>query len=317
MKCLIRVVVLGMFWALPALLCMEIAVGQSKVFESNDMLASLGKGDKAAILMVYFGTTHDDARAKVFDAATARVRASFPGIEVREAYTARIVIKRLADRGLHVQDPREALLSLKKDGYTHVIVHSTSIIAGLEWEATGRDVQAVEHLFKEIRLTPPLLFYYEDYLEFARMLAHEYSDNRVYMLVGHGTYDASTAQYVMLERVLAEQTRGSFILGCVEGYPFYEQALQRLKGQPGRAVTLVPLLLTYAEHGKNDIQREWRGLLEREGYRVTVTPRGMGELASVQELFVKRVRFYLQNRRLDIMEKKALYRVTGEKLHAE
>ncbi len=37
-------------------------------FVASDLFASLQPGDKAALLMVHFGTTHDDTRALTIDA---------------------------------------------------------------------------------------------------------------------------------------------------------------------------------------------------------------------------------------------------------
>lgn len=46
-------------------------------FVANDMLASMKPGDKAALLMVHFGTTHDDTRALTIDAINAKAREAF------------------------------------------------------------------------------------------------------------------------------------------------------------------------------------------------------------------------------------------------
>ena len=63
-------------------------------FVSSDMLASMKPGEKAALLMVHFGTTHDDTRTQTIDAINAQARKAFPDLEFREAYTSRIIIPR-------------------------------------------------------------------------------------------------------------------------------------------------------------------------------------------------------------------------------
>lgn len=55
-------------------------------FVHADLMASMQPGDKAALLVVHFGTTHDDTRALTLDAITERMRREFPSLEVREAY---------------------------------------------------------------------------------------------------------------------------------------------------------------------------------------------------------------------------------------
>ena len=56
-------------------------------FKHSDIFKTLGPNDKVAILMVHFGTTHDDTRALTIDAINKKVAQTFPGVEVREAST--------------------------------------------------------------------------------------------------------------------------------------------------------------------------------------------------------------------------------------
>lgn len=77
-------------------------------FVLSDMLASMKPGEKAALLMVHFGTTHDDTRTQTIDAINAQARKAFPDLEFREAYTSRIIIRRLKTRGVVKNTPLDA-----------------------------------------------------------------------------------------------------------------------------------------------------------------------------------------------------------------
>ena len=68
--------------------------------------------------MVHFGTTHDDTRTQTIDAINAQARKAFPDLEFREAYTSRIIIRRLKTRGVVKNTPLDALLQLRGEGYT-------------------------------------------------------------------------------------------------------------------------------------------------------------------------------------------------------
>ena len=121
-------------------------------YEHSDMLASMKPGDKAALLMVHFGTTHDDTRALTIDAINAKAQAAFPELKFQEAYTSRIIIRRLKERGITKLTPLDAMLKLRSEGYTHLIVQSTNIIDGVEMESLRRDVESALPFFKEIRV---------------------------------------------------------------------------------------------------------------------------------------------------------------------
>ena len=87
-------------------------------FVHEDVMQNLQEGDKIALLMVHFGTTHDDTRALTIDAINRKVKEEFPQLEFREAYTSRIIMRRLAKRGVRKLNPVEALAQLKAEGIT-------------------------------------------------------------------------------------------------------------------------------------------------------------------------------------------------------
>ena len=132
-------------------------------FKQSDIFKSMQQGDKAALLIVHFGTTYDDTRNLTIEAINTKITKAFSGVTVREAYTSRIVINRLKQREIVKQTPTEALLALKEDGYTHVLIQSTNIIEGIEMEALRREVENMESSFKDIRVGNPLLYTVEDY----------------------------------------------------------------------------------------------------------------------------------------------------------
>lgn len=129
-------------------------------YEHSDMLASMKPGDKAALLMVHFGTTHDDTRALTIDAINAKAQAAFPELKFQEAYTSRIIIRRLKERGITKLTPLDAMLKLRSEGYTHLIVQSTNIIDGVEMESLRRDVENALPFLQgnTCRYSPALLY---------------------------------------------------------------------------------------------------------------------------------------------------------------
>ena len=89
----------------------------------------------------------------------------YPKIEVREAYTSRIIMRRLKIRLIFKDNPTEALDKLLKDGYTHIVVQSTNIINGVEAETLKTQLDGYKDKFKEIRISTPLLTTPEDFKE--------------------------------------------------------------------------------------------------------------------------------------------------------
>lgn len=289
------------------------SVNLSYNYEKANLFDSMQQDDKAAILMVYFGTTHADTRILTIDAINQKVAETFPDVEIREAYTSRIVIKRLNEQGIKKLNPTDALNELRADGYTHILIQPTTIVDGVEMESLSQNIKELRANFKEIRIGTPLLFYTNDYEEVVNILTQENNPDVAYLWVGHGTYDVSTAQYAMLDYMLKDKGFKNHIVGCIEGYPYYEQALKQLKSLGLTQVKLIPFMFVAGEHAKNDIAEDWKNDLESEGFSVEVLMQGLGEKKEIQDKFVRSLQFYVENRRVDIMDKKRVYEITGEK----
>ena len=299
-----------MFIACMAMLCGVLgSVKAEGIFTPSNIFENLGKGDKAALLMVYFGTTHDDTRALTIDAMTRKVKETFPMVEVREAFTSRIVLYRLAKRGIAKKNPIEALAQMKADGYTHILVQSANIIDGVEMESLRKDVAQVGFLFKEIRVGLPLLYSPEDYKQVIEALLPKGKENAANILVGHGTYKPETAQYAMLDYMLQAEGHKNFTVGTVEGYPSFEDAVNRLpeRQKKVKEVQLIPFLFVAGDHAKNDIAVDMKQALEKKGYKVSVLDEGLGQNAAILDIYMKHIKYIMDNKPLDINEKKKDY----------
>lgn len=295
-------------------LALPMAHGQEpENFAPKDLLATLQTGDKAALLMVHFGTTYDETRTKTIDAINAKARETFPELTLREAWTSRIILRRLKARGIEKPTPLDALLQLRAEGFTHVIVQSTTLLDGAEMESLRRDVAGVEPFFKEIRVGTPLLYSVEDCEKVASVLASRHATaadakkKAHVVLVGHGTYTPATATYSQMDHLLKAAGHPLFHVATLEGYPTFETVKASLKAAGARKVTLVPFLFVAGDHATNDIATDWKEALEAEGLQVDCRMEGLGEIPEIQDLYLDHIRFSLHHAPVDIMQKKQDY----------
>ena len=269
--------------------------------------------EKAALLMVHFGTTYDETRGKTIDAINEKARASFPELTVREAYTSRIVIRKLKERGIEKLTPLEALIRLRADGFTRVIVQSTTLLNGAEMESLRRDVASVEGFFEEVRVGTPLLYSVDDCARVCEILTGRHADaadakqKAHVVFVGHGTYTPATATYSQIDYLFTAQGQPLFHVATIEGYPTFDTMLARLKAAKARRVTLVPLLFVAGDHASNDIAVDWKEALEKEGLQVDCRLEGLGEIPEIQDIYIEHIRFSLNHAPVDIMQKKQEY----------
>lgn len=276
-------------------------------FQASDMLASMQPGDKAALLIVHFGTTYDDTRTLTIDAINEKAKEAFKGMEVREAWTSRIIMRRMKTRGVERLNPAEALEKLKADGYTHILIQSTNIIEGVEMESLRKDMAGLEASFKDVRIGNPLLYTPEDYETVIAAITKNGGKEGTTLFVGHGTYTPATAQYAMLDYMLKAKGFDNYHVGTIEGYPSFDDMVALANERKAKKVTLVPFMFVAGDHANNDIAVDWKEELEKKGFEVTVFMEGLGQNPDIQNLFIEHARFVLKHKMINIMDKKKRY----------
>ena len=246
-----------------------------------------------ALLMVHFGTTYDETRSKTIDAINEKAVKAFPQLKVREAYTSRIVMKRLAQRGIKKDTPIDALLKLRSEGIKTVKIQPSYVIDGIEMDRLRQDVEQVRPFFDSIWVSTPLLYTVEDAEKVCEVMVKRHAvdtKKREHVLfVGHGTEGPATALYSQLDYMLRANGHSNYHVATIEGYPTQETAVAQIKAMKGKKVTLVPLLFVAGDHANNDISVEWKEALEKEGLAVDVKLEGLGEVPEIQNLFIKKV----------------------------
>ncbi|MBR1449619.1 MAG: sirohydrochlorin cobaltochelatase [Prevotella sp.] len=250
--------------------------------------------ERTALLMVHYGTTHNDTRSKTIDAINERARSTFPGWEVRECYLSPVVVSRLAARGVKKDLPLEALLQLRADGYRRVKVQPTCIIDGEEMEALRRDVARTASLFDEVRVGLPLTYSVDDCRLVANILASRHPadarQKRHVVFVGHGSSTPATALYSQMDYMLKAAGHMAHHVATIEGYPTFDTCLEQLKAAKARHIVLVPFLFVAGNHAVKDIAGEWRLRLEQEGFEVEVVLEGLGEVPEIQEMYIDHIK---------------------------
>lgn len=267
--------------------------------------------DKSALLMVYFGTTFDDTRAASIDAINEKAKNEFPEMKVVEAYTSRIIISRLAKRGIVKPTPREALIKLAAEGYDHVFIQSTNVIDGIEAEALRNEADYMVPFFKDLRIGRPLLYSIEDCLNVEKILAERYSSpkgkNSAVVLIGHGTETPANAIYSQMDYMFGAEGNPDFHVATVEGYPTFETTLAKLKSSKVKNVTLIPFMFVAGDHARNDIAGDWKENLEKEGFKVSVIIEGLGQIPAIQDIYIQHIKDGLKERPLTPVERKAAF----------
>lgn len=280
-------------------------------FVDKDFFNEMTKDDKAAILMVHFGTTFDDTRALTIDRINEKVQKEFKNVDVREAYTSRIIMRRLKERGIVKLNPQEVLDELKAQGYTHILVQGTNVMNGIESENLKNEVASYSNSFKDIRLGAPLLTEAHDYEKVAKAIAKKIGPlkkNQGVVLVGHGTHHYGGSAYAMMDYVFSAEGYENYAVGTVEGYPEFDNVVKKLKDRGVTDVILMPFMFVAGDHAQNDIAGDWNEDLQKAGFTVSkIIMMGLGQNEDIQNIYVDHIKFITHHKPKDIAAKKVQY----------
>lgn len=250
---------------------------------------------KPVLLVVSFGTSHEETCRKNIGAIEDALKNAFPNYEVRRAFTAKTVIKKLREEGVSVDTVGEALARLVDEGVREAVIQPTHVMPGTEYEMMKEEAAAFYGRFDRLSIGKPLLADESDYDEVRRIIvdfSKEYDDpDTAVVLMGHGTVHNANIGYAKLQRRINAGGRSNIFIGTVEAMPtvHYIRALIRLGDY--KRVVMMPFMIVAGDHAVNDMagdgEDSWKTIFEEDGFEVRCVLRGLGENADIRRLFIR------------------------------
>lgn len=270
---------------------------------------------KKGILLAAFGsgTPQGQSTLRLFD---DRVRALFPGVPVRWAFTSVVMRHRLAAARKKTDSVHKALRKMWFEKYTHVAVQSLHSIPGAEYADLLADVEDMrgtgnagraagggsgdagrEGFFREgfVRATvgAPLLDSDDDIRRAAAALLAHLPPERVpgdaCVFMGHGTWHEGESRYGTLSAQVRERDPLVHI-GTMDGDCTIDDILPRLAAAGVRRAWLLPLLSVVGRHAMLDMAGDapdsWRSRIEAAGMECVPVLRGTAEYGGFVDIWL-------------------------------
>lgn len=248
------------------------------------------------ILLAAFGTSEPEA-----EAAYQAINQAYEklGVPVVWAYTSNIIRAKLAKFGKRLDTPREALDRLAAQGVIHVRVQSLHIAAGEEYTQLERGIYASvlrqPGRFQSVCMGRPLLESERDMQEVLDALLNDFSKKRrsgdAVVLMGHGHPKGMADLQLYAAQVALRQRDPLFFLATVQGSLNFHDILHELKTKNVKRVWLAPFLVVAGNHARNDLvgnqADSWASQLNAAKMQVFPYLKGLGEIAGVQDVFVR------------------------------
>lgn len=261
--------------------------------------ALLAQPDKDAILVMSFGTTFPDTRAKTIEATVNEIKAQHPGTKVMLAFTSHIIIDRVkANEGITVPTPEQALEQLKAEGYNRVALTSLDIIPGMEYAYKTAVFDMYKTQFKRMTIGTPLMYWMgqegqrddvKAAMEAIGSQLPKLGKKDAVLVMAHGTPDPSNAYYSVMQDKLDALYGGKVMVYTVEGWPALEDVIGKLEANGVKNVTLMPLMMVAGDHATNDMagseEDSHKSILESKGFKVKTYLHGLGENKNIRDMF--------------------------------
>ena len=245
-----------------------------------------------AILVVSFGTSYHDTREKTIDCIEQDIAQTFPHHHIYRAWTSKMILKKLKQRdGIHIDNVREAMERMQRDGITDVTVQPTHVINGIENDLMKEDVLAFSDSFSRITFGVPLLTSEQDSREVVKVLTDAFGGipkDEALVFMGHGTPHYANAIYAALDYTFKDLGYHNLFMGTVEAYPSMDSLLRLVGSLKPSRVHLAPFMIVAGDHAHN--ADSWKSQFKQAGYPVLCHLKGLGEYEGIRQIFLRHIR---------------------------
>ena len=269
------------------------------------------------LLVVSFGTSFNDSRAKDIGGIEKALQAAYPDWSVRRAFTAQIIINHVQARDDEKIDNMDQALERAVDnGVKNLVVQPTHLMHGAEYDELTEAVENYKDKFESVKIAEPLLgevgadetAINEDKAAVAEAITAEAvktagfdsldaakEEGTAFVFMGHGTSHTAKISYSQMQTQMEQLGYENVFIGTVEGEPentACEAVIEKLKNAGYKKVILRPLMVVAGDHANNDMAGDdddsWKSQFEASGVFDSIDTQiaGLGEIDAIQQLYV-------------------------------
>ena len=269
------------------------------------------------LLVVSFGTSFNDSRAKDIKGVEDALQAAYPDWSVRRAFTAQIIINHVQARdGETIDNMQQAMDRAVANGVKNLVVQPTHLMHGAEYDEMMEMIDDYRDKFESVAVAEPLLgevgadatVINEDKEAVAKAVTAEAvatagydsveaaaKDGTAFVFMGHGTSHTAKVSYSQMQTAMQTLGYDNVFIGTVEGEPestSCENVIEAVKAAGYTKVVLRPLMVVAGDHANNDMagadEDSWLSQFEASGAFDSVDCQiaGLGGVADVQQLYV-------------------------------
>ena len=270
------------------------------------------------ILVVSFGTSFNDSRAKDIGGIEKAIAEANPDWSVRRAFTAQIIMNHvLARDNEKIDNVNQALDRAVDNGVKNLVIQPTHLMHGAEYDELMEAVEAYTDKFESVKVAEPLLgevgkdatVINKDKEKVAKAVVAEAvseggfdsldaaaEEGVAFVLMGHGTSHTAKVTYSQMQTQMDKLGYKNVFIGTVEGEPeetACENIIEAVKEAGYTKVVLRPLMVVAGDHANNDMagddEDSWKSMFVASGNFDSVDCQisGLGGIKDIQAIYVE------------------------------
>ena len=270
------------------------------------------------ILVVSFGTSFNDSRAKDISSIEKAIADANPDWSVRRTFTAQIIINHVQARdGEKIDNVDQALDRAVANGVKNLLVQPTHLMHGAEYDELCEALDKYADKFESVTVAEPLLgevgsdatVINDDKKAVAQAVVDAAvksagfdsldaadKDGTAFVFMGHGTAHTAKVSYSQMATQMDKLGFKNVFIGTVEGEPeetACENIIEAVKAAGYKKVILRPLMVVAGDHANNDMAGDdddsWKSMFEASGAfdSIDCQIEGLGRIEAVQKLYVE------------------------------
>lgn len=236
------------------------------------------------LLVVSFGTSFNDSRAKDIGGIEKALQEANPDWSVRRAFTAQIIINHIFARdGEKIDNVDQALQRAVDNGVKKLVVQPTHLMHGAEYDELVGTLEGYKDKFESVVVAEPLLgtvgedatVVNADKEAVAKAVVAEAvavsdydsleaaaEDGTAFVFMGHGTSHNAAVTYDQMQEQMKQLGYSNVFIGTVEGNPedtAFPAVKKALEDAGYTKVILRPLMVVAGDHANNDMAADEEG----------------------------------------------------------
>ena len=282
----------------------------------DDVLNADGIGENE-ILVVSFGTSFNDSRAKDISGIEKAIAAAYPDWSVRRAFTAQIIINHVQAReGAAIDNVEQALDRAVSNGVKNLVIQPTHLMHGAEYDEMKEIVDKYADKFESVAISEPLLGTVgstaDEVNEDKKIVATAVTAEAIkeagfdsldaakeagvaFVFMGHGTSHTAKISYTQMQKQMADLGYDNVWIGTVEGEPeetACESVIEAVAAAGYKKVVLRPLMVVAGDHANNDMAGDdddsWKSMFVASNKFDSVDTQisGLGRIVDLQNLYI-------------------------------